>query len=159
MKPNQVKALLLNSVGKQTEFQIIEGPLHGVLGVLLFDSAREVRKVGAFVEFRIIVENKLGRAAVVYFVRPQNTFERNSEGPLNIKDGYITFRGFISEFKTDNSPVKAEKHRILKDGTAVDITFNDETGDGVLRLPGTYTPEEKTKKPSKSSKLTEKKDR
>ena len=69
MKPNQVRALLLNSVGKQTEFQIIEGPLHGVLGVLLFDSAREVRKIGVFVEFRIIVENELGKAAVVYFIR------------------------------------------------------------------------------------------
>lgn len=131
MKTSELKSLILNSVGKQKEFRIVEGPESGTLGVLVCDLGESARKTGFSLEFTLVVKNDLGQTGVSYFIQPQNILDK---GYFCMLGDCIACRGFIREFETDKSSVKSEKHKLLKDGTPVYIVFNDETGNGVLKV-------------------------
>lgn len=129
----KAKSLILNSVGKQKEFTIVRGPESGTLGVLVCDLGESARKTGFSLEFTLVVDNDLGQTQVSYFIQPQNILD---SGYFCMLGDCIACRGFIREFETDKSSVKSEKHKLLKAGTPVYIIFNDETGKGLLKVPG-----------------------
>ena len=158
MKPNQLKelkALILNSINKQKEFKILEGPLPGILGMLVFDSSSEVRNFGTGVVFGILVKNELGEALIHYGVFPKNINDASKDEPFGINNGYITFRGTIFEIPNDNSLIKKEKYQILPAKTEINVTFNDETRDGTIRLLGVEIPELKKMENKHNTEITQ----
>ena len=125
--------LILDSVGKQTEFGIIGGPKSKVLGIFVCNVSPSIVEAEPKVEFNIIIGNDPGETVEVsYFIQPWNL---SKGGYFAIVGKNILFRGSIVEFEIDKSSLKKEKHELLKDGSVVDIIFNETTGKGVLSIP------------------------
>ena len=133
MNIEDVKSILLNLKGAR-EFNVIGGPIPGMLGGLVFDTPMpwiiDMSKI--VVPFRIGIESEKGNIAIFYCMTIENYEVRT--WPVKIDGDNLTCRGKIVMPEDESSEIQKEKYDLIPVGTEMEITYNDKTGTGKLKI-------------------------